>query len=163
MIVKRNLLSVQNVFKKIAFKISFKDHIFCGWWQCYAWDFSVHPWWRHQMETFSALLAICAGNSPVAGEIPGQRPVTCGFDVSFDLCLNEPLSKQSWVWWFETPSRSLWLQCNDHCDHILFYTILLTQNINNHRRVTRRSADNPVFSSSRSKVFIFWSKLCQTL
>ena len=25
----------------------------------------VRPWWRHQMETFSALLAICAGNSPV--------------------------------------------------------------------------------------------------
>ena len=22
-------------------------------------------WWRHQMETFSALLALCAGNSPV--------------------------------------------------------------------------------------------------
>ena len=28
------------------------------------------PWWRHQMETFSALLAICAGNSPVPGEFP---------------------------------------------------------------------------------------------
>ena len=27
-------------------------------------------WWRHQMETFSALLAICAGNSPVPGEFP---------------------------------------------------------------------------------------------
>ena len=27
-------------------------------------------WWRHQMETFSALLAICAGNSPVNGEFP---------------------------------------------------------------------------------------------
>ena len=26
-------------------------------------------WWRHQMETFSALLAICAGNSPVPGEL----------------------------------------------------------------------------------------------
>ena len=25
-------------------------------------------WWRHQMETFSALLTICAGNSPVPGE-----------------------------------------------------------------------------------------------
>ena len=25
------------------------------------------PWWRHQMKTFSALLAICAGNSPVPG------------------------------------------------------------------------------------------------
>ena len=24
-----------------------------------------YPWWRHQMETFSALLALCAGNSPV--------------------------------------------------------------------------------------------------
>ena len=27
-------------------------------------------WWRHQMETFSALLAICEGNSPVTGEFP---------------------------------------------------------------------------------------------
>ena len=25
----------------------------------------VISWWRHQMETFSALLALCAGNSPV--------------------------------------------------------------------------------------------------
>ena len=33
------------------------------------------PWWRHQMETFSALLVICAGNSPVPGEFPAQRPV----------------------------------------------------------------------------------------
>ena len=28
------------------------------------------------MEIFSALLAICAGNSPVTGEFPAQRPVT---------------------------------------------------------------------------------------
>ena len=28
------------------------------------------------METFSALLAICAGNSPVPGEFPAHRPVT---------------------------------------------------------------------------------------
>ena len=34
------------------------------------------------METFSALLAICAGNSPVPGEFPSQRPVTRSFDVS---------------------------------------------------------------------------------
>ena len=31
------------------------------------------------METFSALLAISAGNSPVAGEFPAQRPVTRSF------------------------------------------------------------------------------------
>ena len=53
-------------------------------------------WWRHQMETFSALLAICAGNSPVTGEFPAQRPVTRSFDVFFDLGLNKRLSKQSW-------------------------------------------------------------------
>ena len=39
------------------------------------------------METFSALLAICAGNSPVPGEFPAQRPVTRSFDVFFDLRL----------------------------------------------------------------------------
>ena len=37
------------------------------------------------METFSALLAICAGNSPLPGEFPAQRPVTRSFDVFFDL------------------------------------------------------------------------------
>ena len=41
------------------------------------------------METFSALLAICAGNSPVPGEFPAQRPVTRSFDVFFDLRLNK--------------------------------------------------------------------------
>ena len=45
--------------------------------------------WRHQMETFSALLANCAGNSPVTGEFPAQRQVTRSFDVSFDLRLNK--------------------------------------------------------------------------
>ena len=71
------------------------------------------PWWRHQMETFSALLAICAGNSPVPGEFPAQRPVTRSFDVLFDLHLNTRLSKQWWAWWFETPSCPLWRHRND--------------------------------------------------
>ena len=70
------------------------------------------PWWRHQMETFSALLAICAGNSLVTGQFPTQRPVTRSFDVFFDLRLNKRLSKQSSGWWFEMPSPSLWRHCN---------------------------------------------------
>ena len=69
-------------------------------------------WWRHQMETFSALLVICAGNSPVPGEFPAQRPVTRSLDVFFDLRLNKRLSKQSWGWWFETLSLPLWRHCN---------------------------------------------------
>ena len=63
--------------------------------------------------SFSALLAICAGNSLVTGEFPTQRPVTQSFGVFFDLGLNERLSKQSWGWWFKTPSRSLWRHSND--------------------------------------------------
>ena len=31
---------------------------------------SYDSWWRHQMEAFSALLAICAGNSPVPVNSP---------------------------------------------------------------------------------------------
>ena len=46
------------------------------------------------METISASLAICAGNSPVTGEFPAQGPVTRGFDDFFDLRLNKRLSKQ---------------------------------------------------------------------
>ena len=63
------------------------------------------------METFSALLAICAGNSPVPGEFPAQRPVARSFNVFFDLRLNKRLSKQSWGWWFETQSRPLCRHC----------------------------------------------------
>ena len=60
------------------------------------------PWWRHQMEIFSALLAICAGNSPVTGEFLAQRLVTRSFDVFFDVRLNKQLNQQSRDWWFET-------------------------------------------------------------
>ena len=38
------------------------------------------------MESFSALLAFCTGNSPV-NEFPRQRPVTRNFDIFFDLHL----------------------------------------------------------------------------
>ena len=69
-------------------------------------------WKRNQMETLSALLALCAGNSPVTGEFPSQRPVTRSFAVFFDLRLHKRLSKQSWGWWFGTPSHSLWCHSN---------------------------------------------------
>ena len=73
-------------------------------------------WWRHQMETFSALLAICAGNSPVPGEFPAQRPAT----RSFDLRLNKRLRKQSWGWWFEILSHPLWR----HFDVLIYVSLL---------------------------------------
>ena len=42
--------------------------------------YSSRTWWRYQMETFSALLDLCAGNSSVIGEFPAQRPATRSFD-----------------------------------------------------------------------------------
>ena len=76
-------------------------------------------WWRHLMETFSALLAICAGNSLVSGEFPAQRSVTRNFGVFFDLRLNKRLSKQSWGWWFETLSHPLWRHRNEYTEIIV--------------------------------------------
>ena len=78
-------------------------------------------WWRHQMETFSALLAIFAGNSFITGEFPALRPVTRSFYVFFDLCLNKRLSKQSWGWWFETLSRPSWRHWNVYFADVIFY------------------------------------------
>ena len=81
-------------------------------------------WWRHQMETFSALLAICAGNSPATGEFPTQRPVTRSFDVFFDLRLSKRLRKmvrlEIWdaialimtsLWWFRLCSHIKFILC----------------------------------------------------
>ena len=59
-------------------------------------------WWRHQMETFFALLALCEGNSPVNGGFSSQSPVTRSFDISFDLCLSKRLSKQLRRRWLES-------------------------------------------------------------
>ena len=73
-------------------------------------------WWRHQMETFSTSLALCAGNSPLAGE-KGQWRGSC----FLDLRLNKRLSKQSWVWWFETPLRSLWCHRNVYNAYIRWH------------------------------------------
>ena len=76
------------------------------------WDKCPFSWWRHHMETFSALLALCAGNSPVTGEFRTPRPVTRSFDVFFDLRLNKRLSKQTTRCWFEA---------HDHYDVIVMY------------------------------------------
>ena len=40
--------------------------LIANWTQKRIWE----AWWRHQMEAFSALLAICAGNSPVPVNSP---------------------------------------------------------------------------------------------
>ena len=81
----------------------------CFWLKCIM-RHVIEGWWRHQMETFSAL-----------------RPVTRSFNVFFHLRPNERLSKPSWGWWFETPSRSLWRHCNCPVDiwHYLWQIVFI--------------------------------------
>ena len=95
-------------------------HYSCANFECEASSvkpvFAIHftnTWWCHQMKIFSALLALWAGDSPVTGEFPSQRPVTRSFDVLFDLHLNKRLSKQLRRWWLGTPLCSLWRHHND--------------------------------------------------
>ena len=110
------------------------------------------------METFSALLAISVGNSPVPGEFPAQRPVTQSFDVFFDLRLNKRLTKQSWGWWFETPPRPLWRHSNEliiRCGGLRVYSLQKCDAITNS-------------SANGSAVFAWqlgpwWLKACDTL
>ena len=41
----------------------------------------LRSWWRHQMKTFFALLAICAGNSPVNSSHKDQWPGALMFSL----------------------------------------------------------------------------------
>ena len=81
-------------------------------------DKLLHPmlssWWRHQMESFYALSAPCAGNSPVTGVFPRQiasdAELWCFLWSAHE---KTQLSKQLRRRWFETPWRSLWRHCNE--------------------------------------------------
>ena len=63
-----------------------------------------YPWWRHQMETFARYWPFVLGihRSPVNSTHKGQWGGALMFSSS----------KQSWGWWYETPSPSLWRHCN---------------------------------------------------
>ena len=68
--------------------------------------------WRHQMETFSALLALCRGfyRSPVISPQKGQWGGALRFFS--DQRLNKRLNKQSRDRWYKMAWHSLWLHCN---------------------------------------------------
>ena len=65
--------------------------------------------WKHFPRNWPFVRGIHRG----PGDFPTQRPVTRSFYVFLDLRLNKRLSKQSWGWWFETLSRSLWRHRNE--------------------------------------------------
>ena len=96
----------------------------CASWLCFMSETSGRPsvsrgirsiaWWRHQMDTLSASLAIYAGNSPVTGEFPAQRPVTRSLMFSL-IC--------AWI--------NGWVNNNETCDlrrHRAHYDVIVVVN-----------------------------------
>ena len=91
------------------------------------------PWSHIACDILATVIMMTSSNGnifratgPLCGGFTGYRwipvnspykiPLTRSFDVFFDLRLNKRLSKQSWGWWFETPSCPLWRHCKDAGD-----------------------------------------------
>ena len=107
------------------------------------------------------LTGLCAGNSTVHSEFPTQRPVMQSFDVSFDLQLNERLSKQAWDWWFEMPLRSLWCHRNillTYYLHSLFLLMISSKHSCNLQKKYFFTFCKQLVPQSRS--ILYWIKLC---
>ena len=81
-------------------------------WKC-KWPMIYIPWFHDDVIKWNhfRVPGLFQGNPLVSGEFPSQMPVTRGFDIFFDLCLNKRFSKQLRRRWFETPLRPLWRHC----------------------------------------------------
>ena len=89
----------------------------------YCWSYVIHDdiiKWKHFLRYW-----------PLCGVFTGHRwiSLTKASDAEvwhfLDLGLNKRLSKQSWGWWFETPSLPLWCHSNDTCIYIIYmYTYI---------------------------------------
>ena len=96
-------------------------------------SFARIPWWRHPMETYSALLHLCEGNPPVTGGFPLTKANDAELWCFFDLHLNKRPSKQSRRRWLETPSRSLWRHYNEKRLHLLNLLVWYRYHVIRHR------------------------------
>ena len=102
--------------------------------------------WKHLLPYWPFVRGI--HRSPVNSS--SQRPMTRSFDIFFDLCLNKRLSKQSRRWWFETPSCSLWHQCNVlHGKHMMIRHIMNL--IHCFDRMTLYGVDHVIVSASSAQ------------
>ena len=82
-------------------------HYLFFWYSFKDYNILQKSWWRHQMETFSALPALCEGNPLVTGGFPSQRQATRSFGIF--------LSGHDWANNRDAgdlrKSRSLWRHC----------------------------------------------------
>ena len=93
------------------------------------------PWWRHQMDAISTLLALSVGNSPVTGEFPSQRASDA----------------ELWCFLWSSPWMKGWLNNGEadylrrHCAH--YDVILMTTTDFNCLPWNARRNQNIIFTS----------------
>ena len=104
-------------------------------------------WWRHQMETFSALLAICVGNSPVNSPHKGQWRGALTFSY---ICV--------WITCWVNSHEAGDLRC--YCARNSFWII----NLSNHCTFAKELPnDVSIMTSSNETIFRVTGPLCGEL
>ena len=124
-----NILNQISFWNSVTYWYKWNKHVQCKFFtkcncigQKYVWC-NTSPIQSHTFIMYQSMMTSSNGNffrvtGPLCGEFtgpgefPAQRPVKRSFDVFFDLRLIKRLNKQAWGWWFDTPSWSLWRQCN---------------------------------------------------
>ena len=105
-----------------------------------AWIYWGLVWKPNMMKSSSGNIFRVTGH--LCGEFTGPRSATRSFGVFFDLRLNKRLSKQSWGWWSETPSRPSWRHCYEQNKNKIirvFYYIITY--------ITSGDADHPCWTN----------------
>ena len=90
-------------------------------WSSTLFELAVWIWWRHNMETLFALLALCEGNPPALVDSPLK-----GFDISSHVSINKPLNGQSSFQLFETSWCSWGIVALEDWKHVyvLFHCLI---------------------------------------
>ena len=130
----------------------------------------IRFYWQPKINQLAAVFMMTSSNGNIfrvtgplcgeftgPGEFPSQRPVTRSFDVFFDLRPNKRLSKQPWGWWFETPSWSLWRQCNVNCKHIFIFRCKMAKVLN---QVTYEVCELEVINDMTG-LWMLWLMACE--
>ena len=121
--LEQNGISLQySLEQETVFKIINKIELKTQLWPFHYFNYIYNMMTSSNGNIFRVTGPLC-GEFTGPGEFPAQWSVTRSLDVFFDLRLNKRLSKQSWDWWFETPSWSLWWQCNEN---VSSYTCITT-------------------------------------
>ena len=114
----RYRVSAQNMLSAV-FCFDFVLVYFTNFTRFSSWSLFHFARWRHQMETFSTLLDLCAGNFTGHKWIPLTKTSEAELWCFLWSATEQRLSKQSRRRWFETPSRSLWRHCNVFCPVVI--------------------------------------------